>query len=89
VNIAPGAVRPVLRRDFTALQRHQLAHEGQTDAETTERTRGRGILLSEPIEYAREERRIDAGAAVGHGDCRLSPVRFHGELQRTGRAART
>ena len=63
-----GPAGQVRGGDRSPVQLHQMAHDGEAEAQASLPPRARGVGLAEAVEDVGEERRIDAGPAVLHRD---------------------
>ena len=83
----PVAAVAVARANLAAVELDEIADERQAHAEPAGGAGRRRVLLREPIEDARQEFRIDARAAVRHGQHGGIAGLLEGRVRRCRRAA--
>jgi hypothetical protein len=81
--LRPAAAGVVARADLTAMQLHQIPDEREADSESACRAGRPRVFLGEAIEDARQECRVDAGAAVRDSQDGFTLHLFHGHTNRT------
>ena len=68
-----------MRRDGTAVQFNQIAHDRKSESETAMPTRGAGRALPEALEHMRQQVRGYSGAVVHDGNAQEALAPFHVE----------